>query len=45
MNFQKLLEELKDLDLPSGEYVVVGSGALGARSIRDPKDLDILVSN
>lgn len=45
MNFQKLLKELKDLDLPSGKYVVVGSGALGARGIREPKDFDILVSN
>lgn len=45
MNSQKLLKELKDLDLPSGEYVVVGSGALGARGIREPKDFDILVSN
>lgn len=45
MNFQRLLKELKDLDLPSGEYVVVGSGALGARSIRGSKDFDILVSN
>lgn len=45
MNFQKLLKELKNLDLPFGEYVVVGSGALGARGIREPKDFDILVSN
>ncbi len=39
-----LFEEVKRLDLPPGEYVVIGSGILGALGIRDIADVDLLVS-
>ncbi|MFA5854582.1 MAG: hypothetical protein WC866_05920 [Patescibacteria group bacterium] len=39
-----VFEELKKLDLPSGEYIVLGSGILGALGIRDINDVDLLVS-
>jgi hypothetical protein len=40
-----LLEELKLLELPEDSYVIVGSGPLGIRNIREVKDLDILVND
>lgn len=43
-NFNHLLMELKDFNLPLGEFVIFGSGPLAARGIRDCKDLDIIVS-
>jgi hypothetical protein len=39
-----IFEEVKKLNLPIGEYVIVGSGPMAAREIRDFKDIDILVS-
>jgi hypothetical protein len=39
-----IFEEVKKLNLPMEEYVVVGSGPMVAREIRDFKDIDILVS-
>lgn len=42
---EDLLKELDSLKLPQGKYVVVGSGPLGVRGIRESQDLDILVSN
>lgn len=39
-----IFEELEKLALPSGEYVVLGSGILGALGIRDIGDVDLLVS-
>lgn len=39
-----IFEEVKKLNLPLGEYVVVGSGPMAARGIRDYKDIDILVT-
>lgn len=39
-----IFEEVKNLNLPTGEYVIVGSGPMAAREIRDFKDVDILVS-
>ncbi|OGY11093.1 MAG: hypothetical protein A3A58_03230 [Candidatus Blackburnbacteria bacterium RIFCSPLOWO2_01_FULL_41_27] len=44
MEFQKLVKQLRELNLPEGEYVVVGSGALAARGMREANDLDILVT-
>lgn len=41
MNIFKKLEEL---DFPLGEYVVVGSGPLAARGIREANDLDIAIT-
>jgi hypothetical protein len=39
-----IFKKLKKLNFPSGEYVVVGSGPLAARGIREARDLDIAVS-
>lgn len=39
-----IFEEVKKLNLPPGEYVIVGSGPMAARGIRRYKDIDILVT-
>ncbi len=44
MNFQNKLRILKELNLPTSEFVVVGSGALAIRHIRDTNDLDVIVT-
>lgn len=44
MNFQKQLENLKNLNLPTNHFVVVGSGALSIRGIRDSEDIDVIVT-
>jgi len=43
--FQKLLDKLKKLNLPDGEYAVYGSGPLAVREIREAKDLDVIVTD
>jgi len=37
------LDELKQLNLPSKQYAIFGSGPLAIRGIREARDLDILV--
>lgn len=44
MNFQKQFVILKGLGLPVNEFVVVGSGALSVRSIRDSEDIDLIAT-
>lgn len=44
-NIDKFLIELKDLNLPIEDYLIVSSGPLAIRGIRDCGDLDILVSD
>jgi len=39
-----IFKEIKNLNFPLGEYLIVGSGPLAARGIRDYKDVDILVT-
>lgn len=39
-----IFKKLKELNFPLGEYVLVGSGPLAARGIREANDLDIAVS-
>lgn len=39
-----VIEEVRKLGLPMGEYVVLGSGILGALDIREVGDIDLLVS-
>jgi hypothetical protein len=39
-----LIEDIKNLDLPYGEYSVVGSAAMSVRGLREHKDVDILVT-
>jgi hypothetical protein len=38
------LQELKELNLPKGHFVVFGSGPIALRGIRPNQDLDLLVS-
>jgi hypothetical protein len=35
---------LKKLELPTDQYVIIGSGALGIRNIKEIGDIDIMVS-
>ncbi len=39
-----IFEEVKRLSLPFGEYIVLGSGILGALGIREIGDVDLLVN-
>jgi len=39
-----IFEEVKKLSLPLGEYIVLGSGILGALGIREIGDVDLTVS-
>ncbi len=39
-----IVEEVKKLNLPFGQYVVFGSGILSAKGIRPAKDIDLLVT-
>lgn len=39
-----IFERVRDLNLPFGEYVVVGSGVLEALGIRSANDVDVVVS-
>lgn len=38
-----IVERVKELGLPSGEYVVIGSGTLDALGLRQANDIDIAV--
>lgn len=38
-----IVERVKELEFPLGEYVVVGSGILDALDIREAQDIDIAV--
>ncbi len=42
--FTLQLENLKALNLPPNEFIVVGSGSLAVRGIREAKDVDIVVT-
>ena len=44
MNFEIQFENVKKLNLPNDHFVVVGSGALSVREIRDSKDIDVIVT-
>lgn len=44
-NIDRFLAELKELNLPLGKYVIVSSGPLAIRDIRECSDLDVLVSD
>jgi hypothetical protein len=43
-NFEKALKQLKSLNLPSSEFVVIGGGCLAIHNLRDTNDVDILVT-
>jgi hypothetical protein len=40
----KLIEKARALNLPKGEYVIIGSGLLDAWGLRTSHDLDLVVS-
>lgn len=42
---QRLLQELKKLDLPDNKYAIYGSGPLAIRGIRETKDIDVIVKD
>ena len=44
MSFQKQFEDLKKLNLPQNDFVVVGSGPMSVRGIRESKDIDVIVT-
>ena len=44
MKFQKLITKLKKLNLPADQYVIISSGVLAVRGIREANDLDIVVT-
>jgi hypothetical protein len=44
MEFQKLVNQLKELNLPQDKYLVVGSGSMAAHGIREANDFDVLVT-
>lgn len=44
MSFAVQFENLKKLDLPVGDFMVVSSGALAVRGIRESGDLDVVVT-
>jgi hypothetical protein len=45
MQFEKLLNELKKLNLPPDEFAITSSGCLAVRGIREANDLDLVVSD
>src|SRR5258708_1764590 len=42
-NSKNIIANIKELNLPIGQYVAVGGSTLAARGIRETKDLDIIV--
>ena len=40
-----IIDEVKNLKLPLGQYSVVGSGALSVRKIRSHHDIDLIVTD
>jgi len=39
-----IFEEIKKLNFPQGQYIIVGSGPLVAHNMKETKDIDIVVS-
>lgn len=40
---KSIIEKIKDLNFPTSQYVVVGSGTLDALGIRKATDIDIAI--
>lgn len=40
-----IFQKVRELGFPDGEYIVVGSGILAAKGIRETNDLDIVVTS
>ena len=43
-NNQKKFDAFRALNLPLGQYVIIGSGPLGIRNLREIGDIDLIVS-
>jgi len=43
MNQQEVISKIKEINLPFGEYMIIGGASLAVRDLRETKDLDILV--
>jgi len=41
---KELFDRLRALELPKGSYVVFGSGPLAIRGLKEPHDLDVVVT-
>lgn len=44
MNFKTQFDNLKKLNLPTSDFVVVGSGPMSVRGIRESEDIDVIVT-
>lgn len=44
MDFKSKLESLKRLNLPNSDFIIVSSGALAIRGIREARDIDVVVT-
>ena len=44
MNSSEVINEVKKLNLPAGEYVVVGGAILAAHNLRETNDIDIVAT-
>lgn len=42
---QRLVQELNDLNLPNKEFAVFGSGPMAIRGLKEPGDLDVIVTS
>lgn len=40
-----ILKEIQKLNFPSSDFIIVGSGILDVKKIRDSQDIDLLVNN
>jgi hypothetical protein len=41
---EESLKKLKELNLPKGRFVIFGSGPMGIRGLKEPHDLDVIVT-
>lgn len=39
-----IIEEVRTLNIPQGQYCVIGSGVMSAHGIREHRDIDLLVT-
>ena len=44
MNSKQLIEKVKALNLPKEQYLIIGSGAMVVRSMREGADIDIVTT-
>jgi hypothetical protein len=44
MDFKDILKKLVSLDLPTGTFAIFGSGPMAVRGLKQPNDLDVIVT-